>query len=134
MAEPLEDYLRRLLQQAQQAPPAVKRMPPPPVLEAELIEVEPEPAPPARAGDSQFGAPQSSLGAAAPLGAERLETHVHEAFDRSLGAFDPSTADPTAAPIAKSLADELTDLLRTPDGVRKAFVLTEVLQRPEHRW
>jgi hypothetical protein len=136
MAESLEDYLRRLLQQAQ-APPKIERRPPrrprPPVVEAEMVETELEPSSSADKGDA-LPAPRSSPGLTAPQSDERLASHVHEAFDRSLGELGAPLVESKGAPAAKSLAEELADLLRSPEGIRKAFVVSEILQRPEHRW
>jgi hypothetical protein len=133
MAESLEDYLRRLLQQAQ-APPKIERLPPrPPVVEAEVVETELEPLPLA-AERVALEVALSSPKLPTRQEADQLASHVHEVFDRSLGALNASATESTAAPAAKSLAEELADLLRSPKGIQKALVLTEIFQRPEHRW
>jgi hypothetical protein len=119
MAESLEEYLQRLLQQAmeKQAPPTrptppTRPAPTPPVLEAEVVDLVEIPTPVAAPADVR------------PIG------------ERPLGRFGvaPGEAETAAAPGAKTIAEEIVSLLHTPGGVQKAIILSEVLQRPDERW
>lgn len=71
---------------------------------------------------------------------ERMSQHLHQAFDHSLGDISaPSTATTAddrsgASAATENLAAEVLALLRDPQQVRKAIVLREILDRPEHRW
>lgn len=45
-----------------------------------------------------------------------------------------ATAQAAAAPVATTPVEELMRLLQTPQGLRNAFLMREILDRPEHRW
>lgn len=73
---------------------------------------------------------------------EQMEEHLQAAFGRRVGtlagapvAKGPVTDAPTAAvEDAPSAAVAFAQILRTPQGMREAIVLGEILARPEHRW
>ncbi len=77
------------------------------------------------------------------LGDLQMEEHLQTAFRHRVGTLagdspessgpvtDVQTAVVTDLP---SPAAALTQILRTPQGVREAVILSEVLARPEHRW
>jgi len=71
-----------------------------------------------------------------------VEQRLHEKFDHRVGHL---TTQPHAMPAAQVIpavgtgvdtkaAAEVIALLRDPRGVRKAIIVSEVLNRPEHRW
>ncbi|MGD9720886.1 MAG: hypothetical protein AB7O59_14440 [Pirellulales bacterium] len=75
---------------------------------------------------------------------QQMEAHLHEAFDHRVGtlpdqasrqgearATDTGTEAQRAAPAA---AAALVEILRTPQGMRQAIVLGEILARPVERW
>jgi hypothetical protein len=73
---------------------------------------------------------------------QQMEEHLQTAFGRRVGtlagepqAKAPVTDTPTAAvEDAPSAAAAFAQILRTPQGMREAIVLGEILARPEHRW
>ena len=105
----------------------------------------------------QLGRPLDSQGfdqRAAQLGEEtaqaddRLEARLHQTFDHQLGRLQQtSTAAPqatarsatdVAASVTTAAGNEmlafLVGALRSPQQVRQAIILSDILQRPEHRW
>jgi len=73
----------------------------------------------------------------------KAEQRAHQVFDHAvghLGASSPTPAEAGASAAARGdqlgpgLAAGLPALLASPVGLRQAIVLTEILQRPEHRW
>jgi hypothetical protein len=74
---------------------------------------------------------------------EEMERHLHEKFDHRVGTMGRSGAG-TDRPYSDAPSDEATEtpstaaafaeLLRTPQGMRQAIVLGEILAPPEHRW
>ena len=68
---------------------------------------------------------------------ERLEAHLHQKFDHSLGklsAREATPAEQVAVALATTPASEVAALLATPQGMQQAVVLSEILQRPTDRW
>jgi hypothetical protein len=73
---------------------------------------------------------------------EQMEEHLQAAFGRRVGtladapiAAGPVTDTPVAAiDDAPPAAAAFAQILRTPQGMREAIVLGEILARPEHRW
>jgi hypothetical protein len=74
---------------------------------------------------------------------ERLEEHLHEAFDHKLGTLkheklgtlkhedlDPSSDKKSS----ESSPQGLQQLLRTKSALRNAIILREIIDRPDHRW
>ena len=73
----------------------------------------------------------------------QFESHVHQTFDHEVGrlagaqAAVPAQSDAASSPSAivpRAPAEMIAALLADADGVRNAFVLAEILGRPEHRW
>ncbi len=77
---------------------------------------------------------------------ERMETHIHEKFDHQIGTLKSTLAE-TLIPQQEHLQShddistiegisgkELASLLKNRDGMRRAIVLSEILNRPEDRW
>ena len=71
---------------------------------------------------------------------ERMERHLHQAFDHRLGTLDRGRSSSESSPyseaadLKKTPAADLAKLLGTPQGIRQAIILGEILARPEHRW
>jgi hypothetical protein len=126
MAESLEVYLQRLLQQAMEKQTPPTRPAPALVEEVEVVELVEIPAPPQnrlRPGDATLGRE----------GAQPLESSLGS--ERSLSQLGPAPGDADAAAIAApTIIDEIVSLLRSPGGAQKALVLSEILQRPQDRW
>ena len=69
--------------------------------------------------------------------AENLEEHVHDVFDHELGQLSRTpdeSARKSGAAIPPTAAAGIAAMLTDPASIRQAIVLTEILQRPEHRW
>jgi len=70
---------------------------------------------------------------------ENLEERVHEVFDHKLGQLSGTMSQsaeesPVAIPPTAKAAAGVAAMLADPANIRQAIVLTEILQRPEHRW
>ena len=76
---------------------------------------------------------------------EEMAAHLHQTFDHQVGRLrkttegpaQPSAATPSlAATVARDVspAHGIAELLRSPQSVRNAFILAEVLNRPPDRW
>lgn len=151
-------------QQAQRVgpPPAAPRRPAPggwpqrpaetPVV-LEPIETVPEPASVAehvrqQVPGQQFGGLSSDVGRRLVRTDEVVEEHVHEVFDHQVGrlegtpgesayasqAEEAETPEDRITALPQTAAAGLAAMLAEPTSLRQAIVLTEILQRPEHRW
>ncbi len=78
---------------------------------------------------------------------EQMEQHMQAAFTRRVGTLQDSgdqgakadsrpvtDAEPSAVTDQSAAAAALAAMLRNPQSIRQAFVMQEILQRPEHRW
>ncbi len=159
----IEDFLRRVKQQAgipdeddddvdwdeepefaQARPASVQEAR---VLEAEVIEPGMSAGLPsgvgssdvAHAGDS-FVQHAETLGADVGHADENMAMHTHEVFDHAVGELDkaaggqPSSDAPGRRPAVPAAAGEIRRMLSGADGVRKAIVMSEILNRPTDRW
>jgi hypothetical protein len=89
-------------------------------------------------GTQQIAAHTEQLGDEIELADDKLEAHLHQVFDHKVGHLKKSTMEPAAAspsqparetppPAAASIAQ----LLANPQSFRNAFILSEILKRPE---
>lgn len=76
---------------------------------------------------------------------ESMSEHVRTVFEHRIGQFQTETitddagsisAETAAAPrvVGPLPAQQLAESLTSPDGMRQAILLGEVLRRPTHRW
>ncbi|MEN6457480.1 MAG: hypothetical protein ABFC63_00995 [Thermoguttaceae bacterium] len=77
---------------------------------------------------------------------QEADQHLHQVFDHDVSnlaatpgetALAPAAVEPTVETppeVLGSLADGVLDVFSNPSSVRQAFVLGEVLRRPEDRW
>ncbi len=75
---------------------------------------------------------------------QQMERHVQRAFGRRVGTLGESAGAAAAAPVTdtapepsdevKTPADAIARALANPQEIKRAIVLNEILQRPEHRW
>ncbi|MEX2115165.1 MAG: hypothetical protein WD845_18370 [Pirellulales bacterium] len=74
---------------------------------------------------------------------QEMEDHMQAAFGRRVGTLageTPAASGPvtdvqtSVVTDAPSPAAAFAQILRTPQGMREAVVLSEILARPEHRW
>jgi hypothetical protein len=143
-------------------PPAAPQRPAPggwpqrpaetPVL-LEPIETVPEPASVAehvrkQVPGQQFGGLTSDVGQRLARTGEVVQEHVHEVFDHQVGrlegtpgesayaaqAEEAETPEDRITALPQTAAAGLAAMLAEPVSLRQAIVLTEILQRPEHRW
>lgn len=90
-------------------------------------------------GSTEIGRHASNLGAEVDQADDRLEARLHKTFDHQIGQLKDTT---TAAPVKEVMQSSdallasmnLTRLLSNAQTIRNAIVLSEVLNRPEHRW
>jgi hypothetical protein len=79
-----------------------------------------------------------TLGTEAKAAENRLEAHLHEVFDHQLGQLKQSKTAAGQPALEIAAADsplsDMVRLLRSPQSIRDAMVIAEVLKRPEHLW
>lgn len=131
--------------------------------DAEIVEAQVVVAQPVEPGDemesrfessistSDFERRAQRLGDRVEYADDAMESRLHAVFDHGLGDLstaiaDVATADVTPAPedaestvgkpkiAAASAASRIAGRLRSPEGMRDAIVLREILEPPEHRW
>lgn len=117
------------------------------VLEAEVIEPPISAGLPSSAGSSargyaidRFAQQAQMLGAEVDQADENMEKHTHEVFDHAVGEMDnavggQSSSDGSDRPATvPQAAGDIRRMLSGADGVRKAVVMSEILNRPADRW
>jgi hypothetical protein len=86
----------------------------------------------------EMAAHTSRLGAEVDLADDKLEARLHQTFDHHLGRLakkaSATAATPHAAPQPDVTAGELFAMLRSPESIRDAIVMSEIFRRPEERW
>ncbi|HWB00954.1 MAG TPA: hypothetical protein VG713_20825 [Pirellulales bacterium] len=72
---------------------------------------------------------------------QAFDTQIGQDFNRSVGTLAPNAAQASVTAVGASAepqqsvpADAIAAALRSPQSVRDAIVLSEILTRPEHRW
>ena len=164
LSNEIESFLRKVRGEAPKSPPVRQRVPElRPVPERTVVASVPIEATPVEASlveatamstdayeavSDRFSAQAARLGADVGHADERVEEHLHEAFDHTLGSLadtsmgaDASKGSDGVSPYdgtedlaVPSTASEFRDLLGTPESIRKAVVLNEILTRPADRW
>lgn len=92
-----------------------------------------------------FAAQVELLGDNVESADEAMAAHLHQTFDHQVGRLRKTTQGPprqaTATPSVAatvirdaSPAHAIGELLRTPQNVRNAIIMAEVLNRPTDRW
>ena len=139
-------------QQGQGKPAQRARLPRPEVVDAEVVSAEVVDDVAMHAGkplDSRgFDQRVAQLGEETAQADDRLEARLHQTFDHQKGRLQQTssaspqatarTATDMAASVTTAAANEvllqLVGALRSPQHVRQAIILSDILQRPEHRW
>ncbi len=130
----IDDFLRRAAERrTRQKRPAIEILEP---IDAEIVEAE--------AVDlsnhvstyldsSKFAQRASQLGHRLGLPQDTSQSRLDSKFDHELGTL---RRPEEAAKIAEATPSPagLLDLLRSPETLRQAIVLSEILQPPHHRW
>lgn len=141
-------------------PPSLSRVAPPPaarlsnleVQDAEVIEAEEV------TGDdvadyvtrhldsTKFTRRASRLGAEVKSADEGIEAHLHQTFEHRLGQLGASTSQAedsildeeenalARATKAAMASASIADMLRSPQSLRNAIILSEILNPPHSRW
>lgn len=74
----------------------------------------------------------SQLGLEISHADEKMAAHLHEKFQHQLGAFQTSQQPTeTQRRQGNEVAAEIAKLMRSPQGVRQAILVSEILRRPE---
>jgi hypothetical protein len=88
-------------------------------------------------GNEEIAEHTRNLGAEVDLADEKLEAHLHQVFDHQLGQLKTS-GDGAAGPQAQGTHDlsavDILRLLRSPQSVRDAFIMSEIFRRPDTNW
>ncbi len=176
LADEIEEFLRRAAGRREPgpvAPPAPAKAPVAKAAPIPTLVQRPKPSPPLPAGQpiprageyepdvaaqvesripaSQFDRQVAQLGADLEQTDERMEQHLHDAFDHQLGSLRqrgpavPQQDRPTDATVGgvPVTADALRmalagldvhQLLSSPEGMRSAILLSEILQHPDSRF
>ncbi len=159
MADDLEAFLRQAAQRRAQrqkpaapkpAAPRPSRQPPraasaapraPQVVEAVVIPEMPPRRLETHVDTSQFQERAGHLGEEVGLADEAMEMHLHDKFDHQvgtlsdgeLGSLELGSLDLPTRDIP-DVAAEISALLADPGSIRKAIILSEVLNPPDFRW
>ena len=73
------------------------------------------------------------LGAEVGQADEKVEAHLHQKFDHQLSRIDDPD-DEVGAAAGAAFATRIAELFRNPQSIQQAFILNEILNRPEQRW
>ena len=68
-------------------------------------------------------------GSSVDMADERIQSRLHDTFDHEVGTLDHQEA--AAVEMTHSPAEEISEMLRTPQGMRNAIILGEILTRPD---
>ena len=89
-------------------------------------------------GSAQIAEHTRRLGEEVDLADDKLAAHLHQVFDHDLGRLKKTASETAATPVAAAVSDvtvsELLKLLRSPNSIRDAIIMSEVLKRPDDRW
>ena len=148
MADPIEEFLRRVAQHRRQQVQDDDD-----IIDAEVIEDDDEIgvlgsesrsiAEPLerQVGSMDFDQRASRLGAAVDASDDRMEAHLHDVFEHKLGELGATTCrasdsslDDDSKPDKTTGGFDVKRWLRSPNHLRDAILLNEILRRPEHRW
>jgi hypothetical protein len=82
---------------------------------------------------SDITAQTSRLGAEVGQADEKVEAHLHQKFDHPLSRIDDPD-DEVGAAAGAAFATRMAELFRNPQSIQQAFILNEILNRPDMRW
>lgn len=158
MARDIEEFLRKAAQRRAQAQQAANqaRGGPPPAARAQPAR-QPQPnAPQRRQPDivigevvepvviddkvpSQADQKTNKLDSEVAHADEKIAAHLQEKFEHQLGSLRVQGDRPDATSVVldsdrNKTAYELIKMFKDPSSLRAAIIMSEVLERPEHRW
>lgn len=160
MSDEIENFLRRVAdrrrQQQQQRPAGRQPMQPASseIVDADIVEAEVVSTKPLSSHvdsyipSGKFAEKTSRLGEGIGMADENMDAHLHQAFDHKLGRLTDTSAhgEPEPEEIADTerpyeeednegaFARRLIGMLRSPQSLRDAIILSEVFTRLENRW
>ncbi len=82
---------------------------------------------------SDITAGATRLGAEVGQADEKVEAHLREKFDHQLSRMDDPD-DKAGAEAGAAFAARIAEMFRSPQSIQQAFILNEILTRPEQRW
>lgn len=90
----------------------------------------------AGASSGQFRQEVADLGQRVKQADEQFDRQLQQKFGHELGTLATRTASAEPVPQVPvvSPAKQIAELMASPDGVRQAIVLNEILRRPTDRW
>jgi hypothetical protein len=134
-------------------PQQARRVGPPPAETPVVLEAVPEPDSLTehvrqQAPGPRFGGLDSDVGEHLAGADEVVGEHLHQVFDHRVGRLEGTPGESTHAAQAEeaespedridalpqTAAAGLAAMLAEPTSLRRAILLSEILQRPEHRW
>jgi hypothetical protein len=153
VSKQIEEFLRRRTtpQEPPKPPPPARRPPPPPV-QAEVVGERPVGGQVGQhvaqyLDEEQFQRRESQLGKEVAQADRQIDQHLQQVFSHPVSKLEavpgetagpPTAAGPSGAEetseASADVAAGLFNLLSTPDSLRQAILLNEILQRPEERW
>jgi len=84
---------------------------------------------------TEYAERASHLGETVGEADERLEEHLHEAFDHQLGALKHEDLDASSdKKSSESSPQGLRQLFSSKSAIRNAIVFREIIDRPDHLW
>jgi hypothetical protein len=89
-------------------------------------------------GAEQIAEHTRHLGEEVDRADDKLEARLHQVFDHQIGQLRTSTMEAAATlstdPAAAGTAGTMMQMLRSPQSMRDAIVMAEILRRPDDRW
>ena len=142
MAGNIEDFLRRAIQQKLgkrleevEILPAKEVQQPPAAKVHELAEEGVAQHVTNHLDTTGYADRASHLGEEVGEVGERLEEHLHEAFDHQIGSLKHENLDASSdKKSSESSPQGLQQLLRSKSAIRNAIVFREIIDRPKHLW
>lgn len=88
--------------------------------------------------ESQLAENAARLGSEVALADDKVKARLEAKFEHNLGKIARSEEIPSQgqreSPVSSFSADQITAMLSSPEGMRNAVILNEILQRPADRW
>ncbi|MEE2707634.1 MAG: hypothetical protein VX988_11325 [Planctomycetota bacterium] len=93
--------------------------------------------------DERFDARSENLGAEVGFADDKMDLHVHQVFDHDVGKLhhsknklsgDEEAVPAQSGPEVSKAASDIRDMLSGASGVRKAVIMSEIINRPGDRW
>lgn len=152
MSDEIVEFLRRAAQR--QKPPHEPIVDADVVEDAEILEADVVPGEDVaqhvarRLDTSNIGQRATQLGVNVDQSDDIMEAHLHQVFEHQLGDLgartsraavsildddDRQSTRPPSTP-APTTAIAISEMLRSPQDLRNAIVLSEILRRPDERW